>query len=121
MSKFVNQIYPPHLLTTFPFGASSLHLIFPFSVATLRWARTHFTKDNFLLCYDPTLPSLFPSLHSPFEGSQRQLDMLEKRYFYHITFVIRHFLLLFRRYIPPLSLGEGRGEDSFSFASKPRF
>ena len=26
MSKFVNQIYPPHPLTTFPFGASSRQL-----------------------------------------------------------------------------------------------
>ena len=26
MSKFVNQIYPPHLLTTFPFEASSRQL-----------------------------------------------------------------------------------------------
>jgi len=67
MSKFVNQIYPPRPLTTFPFGASSLHLIFPFSVATPRWcelvARTHFAKDNFPLCYDPTLP--FPFRRTP--------------------------------------------------------
>ncbi len=72
MSKFVNQIYPPHPLTTFPFEASSLHLIFPFSVATLRWcelvARTHFAKDNFPLCYEPTFPSLFPSLIPPFSS-----------------------------------------------------
>ena len=162
MSKFVNQIYSPHSLTTFSFGVSSLRLIFSFSVATFplfrhssfvilslfrhtppsayglrpsasssffRWcelvARTHFAKDNFPLCYDPTLPSLFPSLHSPFEGSQRQLDMLEKRYFYHITCVIRHSSLVisffFSVAISPLSLGEGRGEDSFSFVSKPRF
>lgn len=78
MSKFVNQIYPPHSLTTFSFGASSLHLIFPFSVATLRWCelvaralrwtRTHFTKDDFPLCYDPTFPSLFRLYIPPFEG-----------------------------------------------------
>ena len=63
MSKFVNQIYSPRPLTIFPFGASSLHLIFPFSVTTL-------------------------------------------------PFIVATF---------PLSLGEGRGEDSFSFASKPSF
>jgi len=79
MSKFVNQIYSPHSLTTFSFGVSSLHLIFPFSVTTLpcwcelvartlRWARTHFAKDNFPLCYAPTFPSLFPSLIPPSEG-----------------------------------------------------
>ena len=67
MSKFVNQIYPPHSLTTFSFGASSrqLGMCLPFScwcelvARTLRWTRTHFTKDDFPLCYDPTLPSLF--------------------------------------------------------------
>ena len=79
MSKFVNQIYSPHSLTTFSFGASSLHLIFPFSVATLRWcelvARTHFTKVNFLLYYDPTLPSLFLSLDSPFPSYSPLLPM----------------------------------------------
>ena len=63
MSKFVNQIYSPHSLTTFPFGASSLHLIFPFSVTTL-------------------------------------------------PFIVA---------ISPLSLGEGRGEDSLFFRLEPPF
>ena len=79
MSKFVNQIYSPHSLTTFPFGASSLHLIFPFSVATLRWcelvARTHFAKVNFPLCYDPTFPSLFRHHIPPLNGSPQERSM----------------------------------------------
>ena len=69
MSKFVNQIYPPRPLTIFPFGASSLHLIFPFSVTTLRWcelvARTHFAKDNFPLCYDPYITFTFSVITFP--------------------------------------------------------
>ena len=74
----------------------------------------------------------FPSPHSPFEGSQRQLGMYPTRDFHHIFFVIRLSSLVIFSPFPSLHSPSpwekspnrrvcDRGEDSFSFASKPRF
>jgi len=91
MSKFVNQIYPslPHYIPLWSQFTSSYLLLFrrhipPFSsfvpcwcelvARTLRWARTHFAKDNFPLCYEPTFPSLFPSLIPPLRGKSARAE-----------------------------------------------
>ena len=61
----------------------------------------------------------------PFEGSQRQLNILEERYFHHIPFVIRlsSFVISFSfpSYFPLVPIAYGLLPLLLSFASKPLF